>query len=129
MSDDVTIAVISAGSMLLASSGVFSYLLKRHSKNNAATKLIMALAYFKSYEMAIVYVERGYVTKDELEDFEKYIFQPYKELGGNGVLEKIMNDVMNLPLRFSHDSEYYSAIKLDKMQNREDVTPNERWIE
>jgi hypothetical protein len=100
MSDDVKVALISSGAMLLASSGVWSYILKQHSKNNAATKLIMALAYFKSYEMAFVYVQRGFVTKDELEDFKKYIFDPYKELGGNGVLEKIMNDVMNLQLKF-----------------------------
>ena len=129
MSDDVVIALISAGSMLVASSGVFSYILKRHNRSSAATKLIMALAYFKSYDMAFIYVQRGYVTKDELEDFKKYIFEPYKELGGNGVLEKIMNDVMNLPLKFSHPNIEYVGIQQTEPHKREDAKHHERWVE
>lgn len=124
MSDDIKVAIISSGAMLLASSGIWSYILKRHSRSNATTKLIMALAYFKSYEMAFIYVQRGYVTKDELEDFKKYIFDPYKELGGNGILEKIMNDVMSLPLRFEQSTVGHNSVFTAKPLAEHEVEVN-----
>jgi hypothetical protein len=47
------------------------------------------------------YIERGYITKDEYENLNDYLFKPYKALGGNGTAEKIMREVDKLPL---HDS-------------------------
>ena len=47
------------------------------------------------------YIERGYITKDEYENLNDYLFKPYKALGGNGTAEKIIREVDKLPL---HDS-------------------------
>ena len=59
----------------------------------------MGLAYNKAIELGITYIQRGYVTNDELEDYRKYLYEPYVELGGNGVVERIMTEVMTLPIR------------------------------
>lgn len=83
MSNDIVIAVITA----LSSSGVtglITYLLQRHDR-------IVALA--------SDIIGRGYVTKDEYENLYKYLYKPYKALGGNGTAEKMIHEVNNLPMK------------------------------
>lgn len=60
---------------------------------------MLGLAYEKITNLGLYYIERGWITKDEFEDFRKYLFEPYKELGGNGVGERIMEEVSQLPLK------------------------------
>ena len=44
-------------------------------------------------------IQRGWITKDEFENLNDYLYRPYEELGGNGTAEKIMQEVRKLPLR------------------------------
>lgn len=90
--------VIIAGSVL-GSGGLWAYLQSRSSRGNATTRLLMGLAYSQIVTLGLEYIERGSVTKDEFEDYQKYFYTPYKALGGNGVAERIMRDVQNLPFR------------------------------
>lgn len=100
-----------------ASSGFWAYLQHRNQSQSATTRLMMGMAYDTITQLGIAYIERGYVTKDEYEELRKYFFEPYKALGGNGVAERIMNEVSKLPFR-SHSR--YSGI----FRNRE----TEGWI-
>src|SRR5689334_14036995 len=59
----------------------------------------MGLSYDKIVTLGMIYLQRGWITKDEYEDYRRYLFEPYKALGGNGVAEKIMDDVSKLPFR------------------------------
>jgi hypothetical protein len=59
----------------------------------------MGLAYDKVTILGIAYIERGWITRDELEEYERYFFKPYKDLGGNGVAERIWMEVNKLPFR------------------------------
>lgn len=45
------------------------------------------------------YIERGSLTRVEYENLHDYLYVPYRNLGGNGVAEKIMNEVDKLPIR------------------------------
>jgi hypothetical protein len=45
---------------------------------------------------------------DEYEELLKYYYEPYKELGGNGTAEQIMNRVRQLPI--SHRSKYAGVL-------------------
>jgi hypothetical protein len=58
----------------------------------------MGLAYDKITSTGIEIVNRGVVTKDELEELNNFYWEPYKALGGNGVAEQIMNRVHGLPI-------------------------------
>lgn len=84
---------------MLASTGLWSFLQKRDTTKSATTKLLMGLAYDKITHLGLNHVARGWIYKDEYEDFRKYLYEPYKELGGNGVAERIMNDVTALPIK------------------------------
>ena len=43
------------------------------------------------------YIKKKWITKDEYEDFVKYLYNPYSKFGGNGLAEKIMQEVSQLP--------------------------------
>ena len=59
----------------------------------------MGLAYDRLMYLGMKYIERGYITSDEYDDFQKYLYLPYKELGGNGTAERIMSELTNLPIK------------------------------
>lgn len=88
---------------ILGSGGFWSFLRSRDSRRHATTNLMMGLAYIQITTLGVQYLNRGSITKDEFEDFQKYFFEPYKALGGNGVAERIMDGVKNLPF-VSHEA-------------------------
>lgn len=87
----------------LASTGFWSLILykvqKRDENKDALTKLILGLAYREITDLCLKYMHRGYITKDEYEDLIKYLFAPYKELGGDGTAEKLIDEVKKLPIK------------------------------
>lgn len=82
-----------------ASSGLWAWIQKKDSAKNATSRLLLGLAYDKIISLGMTYIERGWISRDEFEDFQNYLYQPYKDAGGNGVAERIMYDVSHLPLR------------------------------
>lgn len=83
---------------LLASSGFWVFVQKKGDSKTAHTRLILGLACDRIIHLGMKYIDRGMITADEFENLEKYLFKPYAELGGNGLAEKIMSDVRNLPI-------------------------------
>lgn len=102
MSHETLVVLITALTTFAASSGFWSYISLKSSqkstKKSATDRLIMGLAYDKATGLGLEHIQRGYISRDELEDFQKYLYGPYKELGGNGVVERIMNEVLTLPI-------------------------------
>ena len=86
----------------LGSGGFWSYLQFRSIRGTATTRLMMGMAYREITTLGLTYIQRGYITMDELEDFRKYFFEPYEALGGNGVAKRVMGQVETLPFR-SHN--------------------------
>ena len=99
MNTGLIITIVTA---TLASSGLWSLILyivqKRDEKKDSLTRLILGLAYREITELCFTYIQRGYITKDEYEDLIKYLFSPYKELGGDGTAEKLIDEVKKLPI-------------------------------
>lgn len=84
---------------LLASSGFWTYFQHRFDKKNAKTKMLLGLGYEKVMTMAAFYIKRGWIAQDEYRDFRKYLYEPYRALGGDGSAEHSMQGVDKLPLR------------------------------
>lgn len=84
---------------VLGSSGFWAFLQKRDTKRTQTDRLLMGLAYDKIIDLGMKYSERGWITKDEYEDYRRFLYDPYKALGGNGVTERIMGEVQSLPLK------------------------------
>lgn len=61
--------------------------------------MLMGLGHDRIMNLGMNYIDRGYVTKEEYDDFVKYLYTPYIALGGNGTAEKLMREIERLELR------------------------------
>ena len=86
-------AVVAA---LLASGGYWSYKMSKNNHKTAESKMLMGLAHDRMVELGMKYIERGAITRDEYENLYDYLYLPYKELGGNGSAERVMDVVKQL---------------------------------
>lgn len=73
--------------------------------------------------MGMGYIQRGWITDDEYDDYRKLLYEPYKALGGNGVTERIMAEVASLPIRSRY--RYAELLK----EAKEKGAQNERYEE
>lgn len=96
---------------ILASSGFWAFIGAKKAKSSATTRLIMGLANDRIQYLGMQYIMRGHISKDEFEDFIKYLYEPYKELGGNGTAERIMHEVEKLPFA------KHPVLKHDRQEN------------
>ena len=89
---------------VLASSGLWSLIAKRAERKDAKTKMLLGLAHDRIITLGMQYISRGWISNEEYEDLKKYLYDPYKELGGNGTAERVMSAIDKLPIR-SHTHE------------------------
>lgn len=90
--------IITMITTIAASSGMWAYLQRRSDKRSASTQLLLGLAHDRIIYLGMNYINRGYLTADEYEDFYKYLCEPYSKFGGNGLAEKVMKEVAKLPI-------------------------------
>ena len=57
----------------------------------------MGLAYSEIINRSEHYIKRGYIETEEYNELNKYLYQPYSEMGGNGTAQKLMTEVQQLP--------------------------------
>lgn len=98
---DLTKAAELTGSMvsaLIGGSGLWVWLQSRSSKHHAVNDLIVGIARMQIVTLGRYYLERGYILIDEYDDFYNYLYEPYIELGGNGLGKRIFEEVEDLPM-------------------------------
>lgn len=103
---------------IFASSGFWAVitliLQNKYSKENKVSedqikmnKMVLGLAHERIITLGMKYIDRGYITKDEYEDLITYLYKPYRDLGGNGTAELVIERVKKLPMhplpRFGED--------------------------
>lgn len=113
---DILVPLISAA---LASTGLWGILKKHSQERSATTRLLLGLAYDKITGLGLSYIERGWISKDEYEDYRKYLYEPYMAFGGNGVVERIMEEVSKLPIRASYNYKEIQEAKRQRSLNGE----------
>lgn len=92
---DITIAIVLS---LFGSSGFWLYMQRRQERKSANTRLLLGMAHDRIVYVGKTYIHRGFLTLDEYEDFMKYLYEPYSEFGGNGLAERIVDEVKRLPV-------------------------------
>ena len=83
---------------LLASAGFWGLVTKLVDKKSAKSKVILGLGYKAIRDTAMEYIQKGNITQNEYEDLYKYLYVPYKRMGGNGSAERLMREVEKLPI-------------------------------
>lgn len=81
-----------------ASTGFWTFIQHRKDKKDARNKLLIGLAHDRIMYLGSCYIQRGYISKEEYENLNTYLYEPYAEAGGNGSAAKIMLEVNKLPL-------------------------------
>lgn len=84
---------------VLTSSGLWALVSKRADKNNSERKMLVGLAHDRIIHLGMAYVTRGYITQDEYENLNDYLYQPYEKMGGNGSAKRVMEEVRKLPIK------------------------------
>lgn len=84
-----------AGAILLS---IFNFVKSKYSSNKLIRNGVIAILHNKIYTLGKQYIEREYVTIEDMKDFE-YLYNAYHALGGNGTGTEIYERVKNLSIR------------------------------
>ena len=84
---------------VIASSGFWAWLSNRNNKKSASTQMILGLGHDRIIYLCEKYIERGWISSDEYENLNMYLFEPYTKMGGNGTAKRLMAIVDNLPTK------------------------------
>lgn len=82
-----------------ASSGFWIYIATIRDRRSAQTELLLGIAHDLIVRQGMRYVEQGWITQDEYENLNIYLYKPYEKLGGNGSAKRIMLEVDRLPIK------------------------------
>lgn len=83
----------------VASSGFWLFLTNYREKKSLQTQLMIGLAHTQIMELGMKYIDRGWISQDEYENLNVYLYGPYEKLGGNGSARRVMLEVDRLPIR------------------------------
>ena len=72
---------------------------QRHGARSASDEMLRGLGHDRIIYLCTKYIQKGSISPEEYEDLSKYLFEPYKALGGNGTAEKLMEEVNRLPVK------------------------------
>lgn len=82
---------------LLGGSGIWAWAKAKADHNNNTAKLLLSVSRNQLITLGRSYIERGYVTMDEYEEYEAE-YQIYSALGGNGLARRVFEQVDELPM-------------------------------
>lgn len=82
---------------LLGGSGIWVWVKAKADHNNNAAKLLLSVSRNQLITLGRSYIERGYITMDEYEEYEAE-YQIYSSLGGNGLARRVFEQVDELPM-------------------------------
>ncbi len=99
--------ILTVFSSVLASSGLWAYIVKRAEKKDIKTQMLIGLGHDRIMYLGMCYIERGWITQDEYENLYEYLYKPYELMGGNGSAKRIMKEVDKLEI---HKNDYKKEV-------------------
>lgn len=82
---------------ILSGPGIWAWAKTKTDHNNNASKLLLSVSRNQLISLGRIYIERGYITMDEYEEYESE-YQIYSALGGNGLARRVFEQVDDLPM-------------------------------
>lgn len=82
---------------LLGGSGIWAWIKTKTERNDSEDQLLLQVARNQLVSQGRSYLDRGYITMDEYEEYEsEYVI--YSRLGGNGLARRVFKQVDELPI-------------------------------
>lgn len=95
MNDSVIIAILCT---LIGSTGFWALVSRIIDKKSLNSKMLLGLAHDRIMWLGMKYVDKGEITQSEYENLYKYLYEPYKKMGGNGSVERLMREIDKLKI-------------------------------
>lgn len=92
---EIIVAVIGSGALSAIISGLFSLYSAKKKKDGGIRAGVRILLYDRIKHLGNSYINAGSISGDQYEDLLS-MHKAYHELGGNGYLNSIMDDVKRL---------------------------------
>ena len=83
---------------VIASSGFWAFMTKMGEKKDVKTQMLIGLGHDRIVYLGMKYIEKGEITQSAYENLHKYLYEPYKKMGGNGSADRIMREVDKLKI-------------------------------
>lgn len=90
---------------VLGSNGLWAWLQSKSTAKSARDRMLLGLGHAEIFRLCEKYIRRGAITRDELEDLEKYLWKPYHDLGGNGTAETMIKKCKDLKMITTSEAE------------------------
>ena len=90
---------------MLGSTGLWTAIQNRSTAKSARDRMLLGLGHAKIFDVCEKYIRRDGITKEELEDLEKYLYKPYHDLGGNGTATAIVEKCKALKVISASEAE------------------------
>ena len=82
---------------VLSGPGIWAWAKTRTQRNDDEDKLLLQVAKNQLITQGRFYLDRGYITMDEYEEYES-VYKVYSNLGGNGLARRVFEQVDDLPM-------------------------------
>ena len=90
--------VLTIFTSILMSSGLWAFITKTSDRKDIRNQMLVGLAHDRIMCLGMRYIDRGWISRDEYENLNDYLYIPYEKLGGNGSAKRIMEEVRRLPI-------------------------------
>lgn len=84
-------------SALFGAPGMWAWVKTRAEQTSNWDRLLLSVSKNQLITLGREYLERGYITMDEYEEYEAE-YQIYSALGGNGLARRVFEQVDDLPM-------------------------------
>lgn len=97
MSEAIIIAILSSSSIATIITAIINAIITHSKSYNSLVEANRILMKDRIKHLGNDYIHRGNITSEELQDLHE-MHNCYHDLGGNGFLDTIMNNVNRLPM-------------------------------
>ena len=70
----------------------------QQKKIDLIERMVLGSLYDRAKHVGEAYIKRGHISMQEYSDWIKYLYQPYKDAGGDGTIDKIAAEINELPI-------------------------------
>lgn len=96
---EILIAILGSSALSSIIAGIFALVTRHKDKQNGVSKGVRQLLYDRIKHLGRRYIADGTISQEDLEDLMQMHGIYHTDLGGNGYLDNLMEQVKRLPLR------------------------------
>ena len=96
---EILLAIIGSGALSSIIAGIFSLIQNRKNKKDGVSKGVRQLLYDRIKYLGRCYISDGTISAEDLEDLMQMHGIYHTDLGGNGYLDNLMEQVKHLPIK------------------------------